>query len=49
MDTEDSDDTSLSLPLPVTALTRLDAVELCLFFLGIGGNTFPGNSVRNLL
>lgn len=46
--TEDTEEASSSLP-PVTALSKFDAVELCLFFLGIGGRTFPGNSVRNLL
>jgi len=46
--TEDSEELSSSPP-PVTALNRFDAVELCLFFLGNGGRTFPGISVRNWL
>jgi hypothetical protein len=48
VDTEDTDEASESSP-PLTALNKFEAVELCLFFLGIGGRTFPGNSVRNLL
>lgn len=48
VDTEDREDASPLLP-PVMPLIRFDAVELCLFFLGIGGRTLPGNSVRNLL
>jgi hypothetical protein len=45
---EDIDEASESSP-PLTALNKFEAVELCLFFFGIGGRTFPGNSVRNLL
>jgi hypothetical protein len=48
VETEETDEASLSLP-PVIPLKRFEAVELCLFFLGIGGNTFPGNSCRSLL
>jgi hypothetical protein len=48
VETDDTDDASESLPLR-TALKRFEVVELCLFFFGIGGRTFPGNSVRNFL
>jgi len=48
VDIEDIDEASESSP-PLTALSKFEAVELCLFFFGIGGRTFPGNSVRNLL
>lgn len=49
VETEDMDEASSSSPLPVSPPSRFEAVELCLFFFGIGGRTFPGNSVRNLL
>jgi len=49
VETDDIDDASSSSPLPVIPLNRFEAVELCLFFFGIGGRIFPGNSVRNLL
>lgn len=48
VDTDDTDESSSS-SFPLTLLMRFDAVELCLFFLGIGGNTLPGNSVRRFL
>lgn len=48
VETEETDEASSSV-LPMTPLNRLEAVELCLFFLGIEGRIFPGNSVRNLL
>jgi hypothetical protein len=48
VETEDTDEASESSP-PLTALSRFEAVELCLFFRGIGGRIFPGNSVRSLL
>lgn len=48
VDTDDIDDASESLP-PVIELIKFDAVELVLFFLGRGGSTLPGNSVRSLL
>ena len=50
VDTEDNDDlSSSSSSRPMAPLMRLVAVELCLFFLGIGGRIFPGNSVRSAL
>ena len=48
VETDDIDEASESSP-PLTALNKFEAVELCLFFFGIGGRTLPGNSVRNLL
>lgn len=48
VETEDIEDASESLP-PVRPLIRFDAVELSLFFRGIGGRTLPGSSVRSLL
>jgi len=48
VETEDTDDASSS-SFPVIPLIIFDAVEFCLFFLGIVGNTFPGSSVRILL
>jgi hypothetical protein len=49
VDTDDKDDISSSSSFPLTLLMIFDAVELCLFFLGIGGSTLPGNSVRRFL
>lgn len=46
-ETEDRDDASSSLP-PMTPLSKFEAVELCLFFLGNGGRILPGSSVRSL-
>lgn len=48
VDTEDVEEASSS-SLPLILLIIFDVVELCLFFLGIGGNTFPGNSNRKFL
>lgn len=48
VENDDTEDASESLP-PVIELIRFDAVELVLFFLGSGGRTLPGNSVRSLL
>lgn len=48
VDILDIEDASESSP-PLTALNIFEAVELCLFFFGMGGRTFPGSSVRNLL
>jgi hypothetical protein len=49
VDVEDTEDASLSLPAPITVLNIVDAVELCLFFLGMGGKILPGNSVLSFL
>lgn len=48
VDTDDTDEASSSL-LNVIALIRLEAVVLCLFFLGNDGRIFPGSSVRIFL
>jgi hypothetical protein len=47
VDMEDTDESSSSFP--TTPLSKFDAVELPLFFLGSEGRTFPGNSVRSFL
>ena len=49
VDTEDIEDASLSSPFPMTLPSKFEAVELDLFFFGISGRTFPGNSVRSFL
>ena len=48
VETDDKDDASSS-SFPRIPFIRFAVVELCLFFLGIGGRTFPGNSTRNFL
>ena len=49
VDTDDTEDASLSAPSPFMLLNRFDAVELRLFFFGGVGKIFPGNSVRRFL
>lgn len=48
VETEDMEEASLSLLLPITC-NKPEVVELVLFFLGIGARIFPGNSVANFL
>lgn len=48
VDTEEIEDLSESLPPPIETISP-EAVESDLFFLGIGGRTFPGSSVRRCL
>ena len=47
-ETEETEDASESHPLEMPP-SKLEAVELLLFFFGNGGRTFPGNSVLNAL
>ena len=49
VETEDTEDASLSSPLPITVPSNPVLVELVLFFLGSGGKTFPGSSVASFL
>lgn len=49
VDTEDCEDASESAAPSVMRPRRLEAAVSDLFFLGTGGSTFPGSSIRNCL
>lgn len=46
---EETEDASLSSPFPVKPPSKVEVVELDLFFLTIGGKILPGSSARSFL